>query len=196
MANRSRPTSPPGSPTDSSKSPVRSRRKSGSKVDGKMEAIELRSPASAASRNQGSQHVSDGPLGEANLPRTPVRADNSGQIGSSSGVPSRRHPRQHGHEREEGIADALEDDAIPTLHDIRQSRWIEDPNNHAAEKIYLTVEDAPLSQMSTIDTSFCWVHQQRGRDMQFEDFVVSSESAVIPRVDLVSKVGCLIEQRR
>ena len=59
-----------------------------------------------------------------------------------------------------------------TLHDIIQSRWIVDPDDHALEKVYLTIEDAPFNEMTTIDTSFCWVHHQRDlHDMHFEDFV-------------------------
>jgi hypothetical protein len=42
------------------------------------------------------------------------------------------------------------------LHDISQSRWIEDPNDHSTEKVYLTIESSDLEQMVTIDTSFCW----------------------------------------
>ena len=58
------------------------------------------------------------------------------------------------------------------LHDIIQSRWIVDPDNNALEQVHLTIEDAPVQEMATIDTSFCWVHHERDpHTMQFDDFI-------------------------
>lgn len=58
------------------------------------------------------------------------------------------------------------------LHDIIQSRWIVDPDNNALEQVHLTIEDAPVQEMATIDTSFCWVHHERDpHAMQFDDFI-------------------------
>lgn len=51
------------------------------------------------------------------------------------------------------------------LHDISQSRWIEDPNDHSMEKVYLTNESSDLEQMVTIDTSFCWTQVQSVRPL-------------------------------
>jgi hypothetical protein len=44
------------------------------------------------------------------------------------------------------------------LHDISQSMWIEDPDNHSTERVYLTIEAAALDEMLTIDPSFCWMY--------------------------------------
>ena len=167
----------PVSPTASSKSAFRSRRKSGSKSTAIEEAIELKKPEPAQESNQGSRELDDVLVDETILPRTPLGAQTAVQNGNSPREPSRWQPRQHRLEDEDDNDDTegSGEHSQVTLHDIIQSRWIEDPNNHASEKIYLTFEEAPLSQMSTIETSFCWVHHERDRDMHFEDFVVCSE---------------------
>ena len=82
-----------------------------------------------------------------------------------------RRPRLHSH------ADGQDDvagrkDLNIVLHDISQSMWIEDPNDHAAEKVYLTIEAAALDEMLTIDPAMCWIHHERStQPMQFEDFM-------------------------
>lgn len=171
MANQTSPGDRPVSPT-STKSFQRIRRKSASASIPDQEAVELRTPRASEQKNQSRQHVSDVTLDGA-LESTAVNPGPSPlHSGASPRAPAIRQVRQHVHEGDtDGVGTAK-----VTLHDIKQSRWIEDPNNHASEKVYLTYEDGPLGVMSNIETSFCWVHLERGRDMHFEDFVVSSLS--------------------
>jgi hypothetical protein len=167
------PSSRPVSPSASSKSPFRrERRKSGSRSIDIGEHIELRTSQHSKQKNVQHTHSDDVFYGESVLHRTPLQISPGEVTSTNPRGPVLRHVRQHGHEEEEH-AELSKNDSHVTLHDIRQSRWIQNPNNAAAEKIYLTTEAGPLSEMSTIATDFCWVHHRRHPgDMHFEDFVV------------------------
>jgi hypothetical protein len=113
-------------------------------------------------------------LNESLPPQTPTSSSSTGLRGASPPQLKKRQPRP----RPQSVDDtygANKAKSVPpkvTLFDIHQSRWIEDPENRASEKIYLIGEEAPLSAMSGISTEFCWIHHVRDRTMLFEDFVV------------------------
>ena len=77
--------------------------------------------------------------------------------GGQESRPVFRRPRLLSHADGANDSNAAQDLKIK-LHDISQSKWIENPNDHSTEKIYLTIEDAPLAEMMTIAPStFCWM---------------------------------------
>ena len=77
--------------------------------------------------------------------------------GRQESRPTLRQPRLPSHAVGANDSTATQDLRIK-LHDISQSTWIEDPNNHSTEKVYLTIEEAPLAEMVTIAPSaICWM---------------------------------------
>ena len=59
---------------------------------------------------------------------------------------------------EPGKDSSVAQDLKIKIHDVSQSEWIENPNDHSTEKVYLTIEEAPLTEMMTKALStLCWM---------------------------------------
>ena len=158
----------PSSPEVPSQATRKERRKSGSKSPTNTELIDLKRILALKKRPSLSDRNPPFSNLPASLPETsaagsarvyelePEPTDTASTNKTHGQKLVFRRPRLPVHT--EGEDDALtRKDLNIVLHDISQSMWIENPNDHSTEKVYLTIEAAALEQMLTIDTYFCWM---------------------------------------
>jgi hypothetical protein len=172
MANQGSLSSRHASPKVFQKASARARRETNPRSTDPT-AVELDPLHSVGQTINANRNTDETLFGEVFSPRSPTNQSLPVPHNSGPNGPTLRQPRPHSYRGTQADNKSTLEGHTVTLLDIQQSRWIVDPNNHAAEKIYLVAEEGPLAEMSSISTDFCWVHHQRSRVMHFEYFVVS-----------------------